>query len=195
MGCPRRTVRPADLVDLLAPLPKAEAIPEKRGHRHQGPADDPGQHDGPGKDGHPDVNLEFPVYGIGPTGGKITVTGTAEIKFPAHMALTTPRQDDFTFKNKRRVTIPQASGTLIANMPLVITAALITMFGVGAEIGVAGTLTFLSDATSAWQWVMVGFIAAVAVFTVYYGATAIRALADPQPGSSLSGTSGNSFTL
>lgn len=182
--------------DNLAAPAKTEASPEKPGHAHQGSTDGSGQHNGPGKDDQPYVNLEFPVCGIAPTGVKITATGTAEIKFPAHMALTTPRRDDFTFRDERHVTVPQAaSGTLMANMWLVIIAALITMFGVGAEVGVAGTLAFLSDAANAWQWVIVGFIAAVAVFTVYYGATAIRALADPQPGSSLSGTSGTSFTL
>jgi hypothetical protein len=155
----------------------------------------PGLQSGAGKDGPPDANLEFPVYGTGPAGGKITVTGTAEIRFPAQMALTTPRRDDFIFKNERHVTIPQASGTLIGNMWLVIGAALMTMFGVGAEIGIAGTLAFLSDATTIWQWVVVVFLGAVAAFTVSYGATAIRSLADPQPGSSLSGTPGTSFTL
>ena len=175
--------------DDLAPPPNAGASPQEQCHAPHRPAD------GPGKDGQSDANLEFPVCGIGPAGVKISVTGTAEIKFSAHMALTTPRGQDSTFKDERRVIIPQAGGALVANMRLVIIAALITMFGVGAEVGVAGTLAFLSDAITAWQWVIVCLIATVAVFTVYYGATAIRALADPQPGSSLSGTSGNSFTL
>jgi len=35
----------------------------------------------------------------------------------------------------------------------------------------------------------------VALFTLYYSRTAIRTLADPRLGSSLSSTSGTSFTL
>lgn len=142
-----------------------------------------------------DPVLAFPVSGLAPGGAKITVTGTAGVVFPAGMALTAPRRDDFTLACDRRVVVPQAAGALVANMWLVIAAALMTMFGVGAEVGVAGTLAFLSDAAPAGQWIIVLVIALVAVFTVYYGATSIRALADPQPGSSLSATSGSSFTL
>ncbi len=160
--------------DELAPQPTSGTTPDKQG-----------QTKAPGGNGQPDANLEFPVRGIGPAGGKITVTGTAHITFPARMALTTPRRDDFTFRDDRRITIPQASGTLLASMWLVIMAALITMFGVGAEIGVAGTLAVLSDAATAWQWIIVGLITAIAAFTMYYAVTAVRALASPQPGSDL----------
>jgi len=76
--------------------------------------------DTPRHDGQPDANPEFPVYGTGPTGGKITVTGTAQITFPAHMAL--PPRDDFTFNGARRVTIPQTNGAFPASMWPVITA-------------------------------------------------------------------------
>lgn len=74
-------------------------------------------------------------------------------------------------------------------------AALFTMLGIGAEIGVAGVLAFLSDAATLGRWLGFALILLVAVFALYYGATAIRALADPQPGSSMSATPGTSFTL
>jgi len=56
-------------------------------------------------------------------------------------------------------------------------------------------VVWLGSLSSAWvdvAWVLVGCIAG---FTLRYSVTAISALTDPQPGSSMSGTAGTSFTL
>jgi hypothetical protein len=69
------------------------------------------------------------------------------------------------------------------------------MFGIGAQLGIAAVLMALSDATLTGQifaWVALGV---VTLITLAYSMTAIRALADPQPGSSISATAGTSFTL
>lgn len=179
--------------DLVSPA-KAATGEETPGAAPQGTGPARGQST-PDKPDKPDQVLESPVYGIWSAGAKITVAGTAEVILPAQMALTAPRRDDFVLTEIRHVIVPQAGVSLVADMWLVVVAALITMFGVGAQVGVAGTLALLSDAATAGQWIMLAIIALAACFTVYYGATAIRALADPQPGSSLSGTSGSSFTL
>ena len=52
-----------------------------------------------------------------------------------------------------------------------------------------------SDASGDGRRTLLALIAAVALFTLYYSTMAMRALADPQPGSSLSAVSGTSFTL
>jgi hypothetical protein len=81
-------------------------------------------------------------------------------------------------------------------MRLAIVSALVTMFAVSAELGIAGVLAFrLSDASTTGHWIGLIIAAVVALFTLYYSTTAIRTLADPRPGSSLSSTSGTSFTL
>jgi len=143
-----------------------------------------------------DVALTFPVYAFAPGGVKITAAGSADVRLPAGMAVTAPRRKDFVLAESRHIVVPQASGTtLVANMGLVVITALVTIFGIGAQLGIAWILMGLSDATltgKVFAWLA---MAAVAVVTLIYSMTAIRALADPQPGSSLSATSGTSFTL
>ena len=56
----------------------------------------------------------------------------------------------------------------------------------------AGALAETQLGTSHTVGAVIGF---VAVFALWYSKTAIEALANPQPGSSLSGSAGTSFTL
>ena len=84
---------------------------------------------------------------------------------------------------------------MVANMRLVIASALMTIFGIGIQVGIAGVLAGYSDASPAGRWLALLLVVAVAVFTLNYSTMAIRTLADPQPGSSLSAVSGTSFTL
>jgi hypothetical protein len=67
---------------------------------------------------------------------------------------------------------------------------------VGAQIGTATLLTtyFLDPGTlgRSLTWLVA---VVVGLFSVWYGIASIRALTDPQPGSSLSSTAGTSFTL
>ena len=80
-------------------------------------------------------------------------------------------------------------------MGMIIAANFITMFGIGAEIGIAGVLAYFSEATQFWRVVMFCGIAVVAILVFVYAKTATRTMADPQPGSSLSAQAGTSFTL
>jgi hypothetical protein len=81
-------------------------------------------------------------------------------------------------------------------MRLIFVAALMTVFGVGAQLGIAGVLLYdFSDASTAGRRIALGVIGLIAAFLLYYSTTAIRSLADPQPGSSMSAAPGTSFTL
>ena len=99
-------------------------------------------------------------------------------------------------EHRRYFRWPQGSSSLIGTLGMVILAALVTVFGVGAELGLVAVLMVgLSDASIVGRGFAAAALAGVALFTLWYSVTAIRALADPQPGSSMSSTAGTSFTL
>jgi hypothetical protein len=76
---------------------------------------------------------------------------------------------------------------LIANM--------VTMLGLGAELGIAGVLAYFSEAATLGRIILMCAIAFVGLLVLTYARSATRAMADPQPGSSLSAQAGTSFTL
>ncbi len=91
---------------------------------------------------------------------------------------------------------PQGANSFIGTMGMVILASLVTMIGIGIQLGIAGVLAIgLSEANTFGRWVAFFILVAAGIFTLAYSVTAIRTLADPQPGSSLSSTAGTSFTL
>jgi hypothetical protein len=131
-----------------------------------------------------------------PGGAKITVTGSADIKIPAGTVIMPPRYRQSTVPQARELQVPQASNVITGNLKMALIAAVVTMFGIGAEFGIAAVLAFgLSEASQFWRSVMLAAIVGAGLGVLYYAVTAIAALADPQPGSSLSGRSGTSFTL
>jgi hypothetical protein len=142
-----------------------------------------------------DTALASPVWILAPCGAKLTVNGAANVVLPADTEITAPRRRIPPLRTGRRLLIPQGSNTMVANMFLVIVSALMTIFGIGVQVGVAAVLAGYSDASPAGLGFVFALIAAVALFTLYYSTTAVRTLADPQPGSSLSAVSGTSFTL
>lgn len=142
------------------------------------------------------VTLPFPVLVHAEGDTKVTITALGVVTLPRFTQVTGPRRPSFSLPAERRFPLPQSASMLVANMRLAIVSALVTMFAVGAELGIAGVLAFrLSDASTTGHWIGLIITAVVALFTLYYSTTAIRALADPRPGSSLSSTSGTSFTL
>lgn len=155
----------------------------------------PGQADHQDKPAPTDTPLACPVFLAAPAGAKITVVGTADVELPAGLAMTAPRRNAYALRRPLHLTVPQPANTLGASMRLVIVAAMLTMFGVGAQLGLAGVLVHFSDASTDGSRVAFGLIGLVAVFLLYYSTTAIRSLADPQPGSSMSAVPGTSFTL
>jgi hypothetical protein len=165
----------------------------------------PGNPPGPGNPGQAahqdkptqaDVSMPCPVFLTAPGGVKITVAGTADVELPAGLAMTAPRRKAYVLRHARHLTVPMPANTLGASLRLVIVAALMTMFGVGAQLGIAGVLLYdYSDASTDGRRIALALIGIVAMFLLYYSTTAIRALADPQPGSSMSAVPGTSFTL
>jgi hypothetical protein len=78
---------------------------------------------------------------------------------------------------------------------MVIAAALVTMFGIGMQIGIAATLVGLSQADGTGRVLMWLLLLVGTAFTLHYSVTSIGTLADPEPGSTLSTTTRSSFTL
>ena len=88
-----------------------------------------------------------------------------------------------------------ATATMTASLATVLVTAIVTAFGIGAEIGTTVVLVFLSDADRAGQLIMVGGILLTVLLLLGYSVTAIGALADRRPGSALTSPSDTSFTL
>jgi hypothetical protein len=144
---------------------------------------------------HPPA-ITFPARITTPGGARISVAGTADVTLPRRAEITAPQRQSTTLRADRELVVPQPSNVLAASLGTVLAAAVVTMFGIGAELGIAGTLAFgLSGASGGWRWIMLIAIALVAVLMLVYAVTATGTLANPEPGSSTSSAPGTSFTL
>jgi hypothetical protein len=140
--------------------------------------------------------ITFPARITTPGGARITVVGTADVTLPRAAEVTAPQRECTRLRTERELVVPQSSEVIVASLGTVLAAAVMTMFGIGAELGIAGTLAFgLSGASGGWRWTMLAAIGLVAVLMLIYAVTAIGALANPEPGSSTSSAPGTSFTL
>lgn len=144
-----------------------------------------------------DVNLPFPVWITPQWGAKITVNGVAEVTLPVCTKVTGRYREPFYLsREKSHSRLPAGPDSLAGTVGMVILAALVTMFAIGAQIGIVLVLAAgLSEVNTlgrliAWVVLVVGGLC-----TLWYSVTAIRTLVDPQPGSSMSSTAGTSFTL
>jgi hypothetical protein len=90
---------------------------------------------------------------------------------------------------------PQSGNLIVADLGIILTVNLLTMFGIGAELGIGGVVAGVSKLNATGLGLITAALAVVAVMVIVYAATATRAMADPQPGSSISSQSGASFTL
>jgi hypothetical protein len=146
-----------------------------------------------------DARVRYPVRIAAIGGAKITISGVTDVTLPAGTTSTAHYRSrkHSELSRERGLQVPPPGGNvLFATVGIVLAAAFVTMFGIGAEIGIAGVLAYgLSEASQVWRSVMLGVTAVVAVLILWYAVTAIRALADPRPGSSISATGGTSFTL
>ena len=159
------------------------------------------------------VPLDRPVF-ISATGGaKVTVTGTADMTLPKNTRIWAPGEDRqisgprkgaqipgphggyYILRKPRRLMVPQGTNVMVANLLIILSVNFLTMFGIGAELGIASVLADFSDATGYGHAGMFLALAAVALLVVIYAATATRTMADPEPGSSISSQTGVSFTL
>ena len=101
-----------------------------------------------------------------------------------------------TLSKERILHLPQGASVIVANLRTVLIAAFVTMFGIGAEIGVVAVLVCgLSEASTNGRWIMFGALVVAAAVLLVYSVSAARMIANPQPGSSLSSAPGTSFTL
>jgi hypothetical protein len=143
-----------------------------------------------------DRNLPYPVWITPAAGAKVTANGVADVTVPAGLLVTAPYRKSFPLSARRtHFRLPQGADSLAGTVVMVIAAALVTMFGIGMQIGIAATLVGLSQADVAgrvtlWLLLLIG-----TAFTLHYSVTSIGTLADPQPGSTLSATTSSSFTL
>jgi hypothetical protein len=143
----------------------------------------------------PDVPLEQPLL-IDATGGaKVTVTGTADISLRKGAVISATQRPCYPLPRDRQLQAPQGTNIIVANLSIILFVNLFTMFGIGAELGIAGVLAGFSDATGFGRAAVFVGLAAVAILVIIYAITATRAMADPQPGSSISSQAGASFTL
>jgi hypothetical protein len=142
-----------------------------------------------------DAPLAQPMLIDAPGGAKLTVTGAADISLRKGSVISAPRRPYFELPRNTQLLAPQGTNVLVANLGIILVVNIFTMFGIGAELGIAGVLAGFSDATGHGRGFIFLALAAVAVLVVVYAVTATRAMADPQPGSSVSSQAGASFTL
>jgi hypothetical protein len=129
-------------------------------------------------------------------GAKLTVTGTADVHLPEGAQITGPRREEGrATRGGRWLLVPQGPTVIVGSLGVMVAANILTMFGIGAELGIAFVLARLSEATGAGAGGIYVGLAALGVFVLCYAISATRAMANPQPGSALSAQAGTSFTL
>jgi hypothetical protein len=139
--------------------------------------------------------LSQPAFIRAGGGAKVTVTGAADITLPKDTQIWTPQGRYYELRKTAALLVPQGTNLIVANLAIILIVNLLTMFGIGAELGIASVLADFSDASGhGHAWMFAGLIV-VASLVIVYAATATRTMADPQPGSSISSQSGASFTL
>jgi len=153
-----------------------------------------------GSDLDPEQPKAFPIkHGdtVTVTGGaKISVTGVANIMLPRDTTVTAPGYLRKILSAETPIIVPPSTDLIVADMRCLIPAAALTIFGIGADIGMVAILAGHFSRAGSGGHVTAWIISAIAaVGLIVYAVTAMRALADPAPGSSLSGRSGTSFTL
>ena len=92
--------------------------------------------------------------------------------------------------------VPMGDKTVVADMRSLLAASLVTILGIGAQLGLlgmlAGELSALSGLAHKIAWAIVGVMAAV---MVGYAVVATTELASSRPGSALASDSQSSFIL
>jgi hypothetical protein len=142
-----------------------------------------------------DTPFEQPVLIHAPGGVKVTVTGAADVTLGKGAVISAPRRADYPLPKTRQLLAPQGTNLIVANLGMILAVNVLTMFGIGAELGIAGVLAAFSVADGVGKGLLFAALGVVAVYAIWYAATATRTMADPQPGSSISAQAGTSFTL
>jgi hypothetical protein len=142
-----------------------------------------------------DTPLTQPLLIDASGGAKITVTGAADVSLPQGAVISAPRRPDYTLPRPRQFLAPQGTNLIVASLGIILSVNILTMFGIGAELGIAGVLAAFSPANASDLGFITAALAVIAIVVILYAGTATRAMADPQPGSSISSQAGTSFTL
>lgn len=149
----------------------------------------------PSRTAVPDPNITATDLITVTEGAVATVTGAADIKLEG-ATIIAPGSRGMAVKPGTTLTVPSGPNVMAAGMGSVLSAAALTTFGIGAEIGLIAVLAaHYSPAGHAGRVAAMVISAVVAAGLVLYGATGIRSLADPTPGTSLSSSGRTSFTL
>jgi hypothetical protein len=138
-----------------------------------------------------------------PEGAKISFLGRATVTLPAGACIQAPVAEPgrpptrSVVRYERGWSLPPAGETVAADMWSMLAAAFVTVFGIGAEIGIVGWSLGFSLAAAPLRVRVASLVvsALAGVLVLGYGVAQIRALADPREGSALSGAGGSSFTL
>jgi hypothetical protein len=148
-----------------------------------------------GKDGAPPASLvqEPPkrVLGeaditVGSDGATVKVVGVGEITLPPGVQIEGPGGKTPPLSREERFRVPLAGNMIKADMWSMMTAAAVTMFGVGAQFGVLIVLAWLSHESSLIRWCAIALALVGVLIVLGYGWFTTRELADSKPGSALS---------
>jgi hypothetical protein len=156
--------------------------------------------DEPDADGNPEIQITAPP---GPQEkpvpfATIKVTGYATMMLPEGTTARAPEPDGklMRFAPRTVLRIPLGPNVMVADFRSLLPAALVTMFGIGAELGALGALAFsLSDRTTAFRYSALAVIIVMAATILAYAIATTLALADPKPGSAMTADSATSATL
>ena len=133
-----------------------------------------------------------------PDGAKLSFSGLADITLPAgsRVSAVGEPKNEVTLAADRTFTLPFA-GEVISQLWSLLLASCFTMFGIGADLAIAGwVLGYDLAAAPLWARALVAAVAGTAaLIVVWYGVFAIRSLADTRDGSVLSGRRDASFIL
>jgi hypothetical protein len=133
-----------------------------------------------------------------PAGAKLSFTGLADITLPSgsRVSAVGEPKNEVTLSEDRTFTLPFA-GEVISQLWSLLLASCFTMFGIGADLAIAGwVLGYDLAAAPLWARALIAAVAgAAALIVVWYGVFAIRSLADTRDGSVLSGRQDASFIL
>jgi hypothetical protein len=124
--------------------------------------------------------------------------GFAAIPLDKGMASRAPNewQDVKKFSAATTLRVPLGDNLIVADFRSLIPASLVTMFGIGAELGIVGVLAFsLSDRTALIRIVALILVILAALAVLGYAVATTCALADSTPGSALTPDSSTAATL
>jgi hypothetical protein len=131
-------------------------------------------------------------------GAKLSFTGLADITLPSggRVSAVGEPKNEVTLSEDRTFTLPFA-GEVISQLWSLLLASCFTMFGIGADLAIAGwVLGYDLAAAPLWARALVAAVSgAAALIVVCYGVFAIRALADSREGSVLSARRDAAFIL